>query len=214
MNIGEYSVRTPVVAWLLVVVLLGGGIWGFGAMGKLEDPAFTIKMAKIITQYPGASAQEVQDEVTYHLEDAIQRLPQLKRIKMSVSRPGLSDITIEFKDEYGAKDLPNVFDELRRKVTDIRPLLPPGAAAPMVIDDFGDVYGVYLMLTGADYSWRDLYDVADRIKLELLLVSGVRKVSIDGEQREVVYLDIARSQLAELGIDPVSYTHLRAHETT
>lgn len=214
MNIGEYSVRTPVVAWLLVVVLLGGGIWGFGAMGKLEDPAFTIKMAKIITRYPGASAQEVQDEVTYHLEDAIQRLPQLKRIKMSVSRPGLSDITIEFKDEYGAEDLPNVFDELRRKVTDIRPLLPPGAAAPMVIDDFGDVYGVYLMLTGADYSWRDLYDVADRIKLELLLVSGVRKVSIDGEQREVVYLDIARAQLAELGIDPSTIAAVLGSQNT
>jgi multidrug efflux pump subunit AcrB len=148
MNIGEYSVRTPVVAWLLVVVLVAGGIVGFQGMGKLEDPAFTIKMAKILTQYPGASAREVQDEVTYHLEDAIQRLPQLKRIKMSVSRPGLSDILIEFKDEYSAAELPNVFDELRRKVTDIRPKLPPGALAPMVIDDFGDVYGVYLMLTG------------------------------------------------------------------
>lgn len=202
MNIGEYSVRTPVIAWLLVVVLVGGGFWAFGAMGKLEDPAFTIKMAKILTQYPGATAQEVQDEVTYHLEDAIQRLPQLKRIKMSVSRPGLSDITIEFKDEYGADELPNVFDELRRKVADVQPLLPPGAQAPMVIDDFGDVYGVYLMLTGEDYSWRDLYDVADNIKRELVLVDGVRKVNIDGEQREVVYLDIARSQIAELGIQP------------
>jgi multidrug efflux pump subunit AcrB len=101
-NIGEYSVRTPVTAWLFVVVLLVGGVYGFQNMGKLEDPAFTIKMAKIITRYPGASAQEVYDEVTYHLEDAVQRLPQLKRIKMSVSRPGLSDITIEFKDVYGA----------------------------------------------------------------------------------------------------------------
>ncbi|MEE4110884.1 MAG: efflux RND transporter permease subunit [Halieaceae bacterium] len=204
MNIAEYSVRTPVTAWLFVVVLLVGGVYGFRNMGKLEDPAFTIKMAKIITRYPGASAREVYDEVTYHLEDAVQRLPQLKRIKMSVSRPGLSDITIEFKDVYGADELPNIFDELRRKVTDIRPKLPPGAMAPMVIDDFGDVYGVYLMLTGRDYTWRDLYDVADDIKRQLVLVDGVRKVSIDGEQQEVVYLDISRARLAELGIDPRS----------
>lgn len=214
MNIGEYSVRTPVVAWLLVVVLTAGGIWGFQAMGKLEDPAFTIKMAKIITQYPGATAREVQDEVTYHLEDAIQKLPQLKRIKMSVSRPGLSDITIEFKDELRADDLPNVFDELRRKVVDVQPLMPPGAAAPMVIDDFGDVYGVYLMLTGEDYSWRDLYDIADRIKPQLALVKGVRKISIDGKQSEVVYLDIARSQLAELGIDPNAITSVLGSQNT
>ena len=202
MNIGEYSVRTPVISWLVVLIMVAGGIYGFQKMGKLEDPAFTIKMAKIMTQYPGASAQEVQDEVTYHLEDAIQRLPQLKRIKMTVSRPGLSDITIEFKDEYSAADLPNIFDELRRKVADVKPLLPPGAMEPMVIDDFGDVYGIYLMLTGEGYTWRDLYDVADDIRRELVLVDGVRKVEIDGEQREVVYLDISRSRLAELGIDP------------
>jgi multidrug efflux pump subunit AcrB len=204
MNIGEYAVRNPVIGWLLVVIMLAGGVFGFQHMGKLEDPAFTIKMAKIITRYPGASAREVHDEVTYHLEDAVQKLPQLKRIKMSVSRPGLSDILIEFKDQYSAADLPNIFDELRRKVTDVRPKLPPGAMAPMVIDDFGDVYGVYLMLTGEGYSWRDLYDVADNIKRELVLVDGVRKVLIDGEQKEVVYLDVARAQLAELGIDPAS----------
>ncbi|MFT7289159.1 MAG: multidrug efflux pump subunit AcrB [Halieaceae bacterium] len=206
MNIGEYSVRTPVISWLIIVILVAGGVLGFQRMGKLEDPAFTIKMAKIITLYPGASAQEVQDEVTYHLEDAVQKLPQLKRIKMSVSRPGLSDISIEFKDEYGAAQLANIFDELRRKVADVRPKLPPGALAPMVIDDFGDVYGVYLMLTGDGYSWRDLYDVADEVKRELVLIDGVRKVSIDGEQKEVVYLDISRARLAEMGIDPRSIT--------
>ncbi|MFT4768878.1 MAG: multidrug efflux pump subunit AcrB [Glaciecola sp.] len=204
MSIGAYSVRTPVISWLVVVIMVAGGVLGFQKMGKLEDPAFTIKMAKIITRYPGASAQEVHDEVTYHLEDAIQKLPQLKRLKMSVSRPGLSDITIEFKDEFSAADLPNVFDELRRKITDVRPKLPPGAQDPIVIDDFGDVYGVYLMLTGEGYTWRDLYDVADDVKRQLVLVEGVRKVSIDGEQQEVVYLDMSRSRLAELGIDPAA----------
>ena len=201
MNIGEYSVKNRVISWLLVVIMIGGGVAAFEQMGKLEDPAFTIKSAKILTLYPGATAREVQDELTYHLEDAIQKMPQVKRIKMSVSRPGLSDILIDFKDEYKAADLPNIFDELRRKVADVRPSLPPGAQAPIVLDDFGDVYGIYLMLTGDGYSWRDLYDTADAVKKKLVLVDGVRKVVIDGEQREVVYLDIPRSTIAEMGLD-------------
>lgn len=201
MNIGEYSVKSKVVSWLLVVIMVGGGILAFDKMGKLEDPAFTIKSAKILTRYPGATAQEVQDEVTYHLEDAIQRMEQIKRIKMSVSRPGLSDILIDFKDKYRADDLPNIFDELRRKVADISPSLPPGAAPPTVIDDFGDVYGVYVVLTGEGYTWRDLYDTADAVKKQLILIPGVRKVVIDGQQSEVVYVDISRARMAELGID-------------
>lgn len=201
-NIGTWSVDNRVSAWLLVVVLLGGGYWGFVSMGKLEDPAFTIKMAKILTAYPGASARQVEEELTYHLEDAVQRMPQLKRIKMAVSRPGLSDITVEFKDRYRAEDLPNILDELRRKVSDVRPRLPPGAREPVVVDDFGDVYGVYLVLTGDGYSWADLYDTADALKRELVLVPGVRKVVIDGVQEEVVYVDVSRSRLGEIGIGP------------
>lgn len=201
MNIGEFSVENKVISWLLVVIMVGGGIIAYGKMGKLEDPAFTIKSAKILTPYPGATAREVQEELTYHLEDAIQKMPQVKRIKMSVSRPGLSDILVDFKDEYKAKDLPNIFDELRRKIADVKPSLPPGAQDPIILDDFGDVYGIYMMLTGDGYSWRDLYDTADAIKKQLVLVPGVRKVVIDGEQREVVYLDVSRSRMAELGID-------------
>ena len=102
MNIGEFSVQNRVISWLLVVIMVGGGIMAFGEIGRLEDPSFTIKAAKVITRYPGATAREVQDELTYHLEDAIQKMPQVKRIKMSVSRPGLSDILIDFKDEYKA----------------------------------------------------------------------------------------------------------------
>ena len=156
MNIGEYSVKHKVVSWLLVILLVGGGISGFDAMGKLEDPNFTLKEAKIITQYPGATAQQTQDEVTYHIEEAIQRLPQLKRIKMSISRPGYSDIQVEFKDEYTTADFPDIYDELRRKIADMKHKLPPGAGEPTIVDDFADVYGVYLALTGSGYTYRDL----------------------------------------------------------
>ncbi len=214
MNIGEYSVRTPVISWLLVIILVGGGLLSFDEMGKLEDPAFTIKNAKVITLYPGASAQEVEDEVTYHIEDAIQRMEQVKEIKMSISRPGMSDISIEFKDKYRADDFPNIYDELRRKIADMKGKLPPGAQDPMVIDDFGDVYGVYLALTGQGYSWRDLWDFADYLKQELVLVPGVRKVSISGTQREVVYVDISRERLGELGIAPGAIAQLLQSQNT
>jgi multidrug efflux pump subunit AcrB len=200
-NIGDYSVRNPVISWLLVVIMVGGGIIAFDRMGKLEDPAFTIKSAKILTRYPGATAREVQEELTYHLEDALQKMPQLKRIRMSVSRPGLSDIQVEFRDQYKAADLPDIFDELRRKIADVKPLLPPGAMEPAILDGFGDVYGVYLVLHGQGYSWRDLHDTAIAIKKRLVLVPGVRKVVIDGEQREVAYLEISRNRIAELGLD-------------
>ena len=208
MNIGEYSVRTPVTSWLLVIILVGGGFWAFQEMGKLEDPAFTIKQAKIITLYPGASAREVQEEVTYHIEDAIQKLEQIKRIKMTVSRPGMSDIQIEFKDKYRSEDFPDIYDELRRKLADMKAKLPPGAQDPMVIDDFGDVYGIYVAISGDGYSWRDLWDFADRMKRQIILVDGVRKIVIDGEQKEVVYVDISRSKMGELGISPEQIAHI------
>ncbi len=202
MNIGEFSVHSKVISWLLIIIMVGGGLMAFEGMGKLEDPEFTIKLAKVITTYPGATAEEVQEEVTYHIEDAIQKMEQVKWIKMSVSRPGVSDITIEFKDKYRKADFPNIFDELRRKIADVKPSLPPGANDPMVIDDFGDVYGIYAVITGDGYTWRDLWDTADRLKKQLVQVDGVRKVVIDGAQKEVVYVDISRSQIAELGISP------------
>ncbi len=199
MNIGEYSVRRPVVSWLLILIMVGGGIYGFEKIGKLEDPNFTIKKAKIITYYPGATARQVQDEVTYHIEDAVQLMGQLKRISMAISRPGMSDISLEFKDEYTAEDFPAIYDELRRKIADMKRKLPPGVN-PIIVDDFADVYGVYLALHGEGYTYRDLKDVADDLKKQLVLVPGVRKVVIGGAQPEVVYLEISRQKLGELGI--------------
>jgi multidrug efflux pump subunit AcrB len=214
MNIGEYSVKTPVISWLLVIIMVAGGVWSFERMGKLEDPAFTIKSAKIITYYPGATAKEVQDEVTYHIEDAIQRMEQVKRIKMAISRPGMSDISIDFKDTYRGDDFPNIYDELRRKIADMKSKLPPGSYSPIIVDDFGDVYGVYLALSGKGYSWRDLWDTADSLKRELVLVPGVRKVSIGGTQKEVVYVDISRARMGELGISTSAIAQVLSSQNT
>ncbi|MEN8176919.1 MAG: efflux RND transporter permease subunit, partial [Pseudomonadota bacterium] len=136
------------------------------------------------------------------IEDAIQRMEQVKSIKMSVSRPGMSDIQIEFKDKYRAQDFPDIYDELRRKIADMKDKLPPGAGDPMVIDEFGDVYGIYVAISGDGYTWRDLWDFADEFKRQLVLVSGVRKIQIGGEQQEVVYLEMSRARMGELGISP------------
>ncbi len=200
MNIGEYSIKNRVISWLLVIIMVVGGVYGFEGMGKLEDPNFTIKTAKIITHYPGATARQVQDEVTYHIEEAIQLMEQLKRIKMSISRPGMSDIEIEFKDEYKAKNFPDIYDELRRKIADMQHKLPPGSQSPIIVDSFADVYGVYVALTGEGYSYRDMKDVADELKKQLVLVPGVRKIVIGGVQKEVVYIEISRTRLGEMGI--------------
>ncbi len=200
MSLGEFSVNRPVISWLLVIIFVVGGYNGFMKMGKLEDPNFTIKEVKIITYYPGASAQQVHDEVTYHIEEALQLMPQLKWIKMSISRPGMSDIQVTFQDKYKAEDFPDIYDEVRRKIEDMLHKLPPGAQKPIVVDSFSDVYGIYLALTGDGYSYRDLKDTADFIKKELVLVDGVKKVEIGGAQQEVVYLDISREKMGELGI--------------
>jgi multidrug efflux pump subunit AcrB len=138
--------------------------------------------------------------VTYHIEDAIQQMEQVKELKMSISREGMSEITVKFKDKYKAPDFPNIYDELRRKINDVQSQLPPGAGPSIVVDDFADVYGIFGAIYGEGYSYRDLKDVADLLKEQLVLVDGVRKVVIDGVRKEVVYLEISRARLAELGL--------------
>ncbi|MEH6453113.1 MAG: efflux RND transporter permease subunit, partial [Psychromonas sp.] len=202
MNIAQYSIANKVVTWLVVIILIGGGITAYDKIGKLEDPAFTIKEAKVITLYPGATADEVEAEVTFHVEDALQQMEQLKRLKMTVNRPGYSEVTVEFQDKYKLDSMPGIYDEVRRKIADMEHKLPPGAMPPIIVDTYADVYGLYLSLTGEGYSYRDLKDFADVLKKQLVLVDGVRKVVLGGEQKEEVNIFLSRTKLAELGISP------------
>ncbi|MCG6937610.1 MAG: efflux RND transporter permease subunit [Gammaproteobacteria bacterium] len=199
MNIAEYSVTNKVTTWLMIILFLAGGITALQEISRLEDPEFTIKQAKIYTRYPGATPLEVEREVTYHIENAVQQLQQLKRVE-SISQNGTSEVTVVIKDKYKKPDFPNIWDELRRKINDVQSQLPPGAQKSVVFDDFGDVYGLYYALTGDGYSYRELKDYADLLKEQLLLVPGVRKITIDGNLNEVVYLEISRANLANLGI--------------
>ncbi len=199
MNIAEFSIRRRVATLALTFALTMGGVLAYTSMGRLEDPEFTIKDAQVITAYPGATAMEVAYEVTDALESAIQQLGQLKRVT-SVSRPGMSIITVTIKDKYGKNDLPQVWDELRRKVGDAAASLPPGASTPVVYDDFGDVYGIFFAVTADGYSYSELKNYVDFLRRELLLVPDVAKVTIWGAQPEVVYVEVSRSRVRALGV--------------
>ena len=176
-------------------------------LGRLEDPQFTLKQALIITSYPGASPLQVEEEVSYPIENAIQQLPYVDHVT-SISTNGTSQIMVEMKGIYRAKELKQIWDELRRKVNDLRPQLPPGVQAPVVNDDFGDVYGMLYAVTGDGYSDEEIRDYVDFLRRELVLVDGVGKVSVSGRQQEQVVVEISRSRLASLGIPPTQIASL------
>lgn len=199
MNLAEFSIRKRTVTWFFTVLIAVGGIWAYNGLGKLEDPSFTIKTAVIATSYPGASPLEVENEVTALIESAAQKLGQTDKVR-SLSKEGLSMVYVDIKPSYTARDLPQIWDELRRKVTDVQTQLPPGAGPSLVNDDYGDVYGVYYALTGEGYTFRELEDHADLLRRELLLVEGVANVEIAGVQTETIYVEIDRSRMAQLGI--------------
>ena len=170
-------------------------------MGRLEDPEFTIKEALIITPYPGASAEEVAKEVTNPIESACQQLGQLKRVDSESSR-GRSVVTAVIKDNYDRHTIPQVWDELRRKVADAQAQLPPSVrGSSMVIDDFGDVYGIFMAISGDGFAESELRRYAEFLRRELLQVADIKKVELFATQQEVVFLEISRLRLARLGIN-------------
>ncbi len=202
MSIAKIAVEKKTVTVFATFVLLVGGLFSYSQLGQLEDPEFTVKTAVVTTTYPGASAEEVELEVTDRIEQAIQEMPQLKQIE-SYSRAGVSNITVDIKPSYTSDKLPQIWDELRKKVGDVSSSLPPGAGVPIVADDFGDVYGFLLAITGDGFDYNELEDYCDDIKKELSLVSGVSRVELWGVQKRCIYLDVSQTQLTQLGIRPV-----------
>jgi multidrug efflux pump subunit AcrB len=201
MNLADLALRNRTTTLVLVFVLLGLGVMSFNSMARLEDPEFTIKDALVITPYPGASATEVAEEVSDKIEIAAQQLGQLKEVESKSDR-GMSVVTVRIKDRYDKSTLPQVWDELRRKVSDAQRSLPPGAGPSVVVDDFGDVWGVFIALYGDEYSEKDLYETAKLLRRELLLVEDVAKVAFWGDRREAVYVEPDRERIAQLGITP------------
>lgn len=201
MNAGEYSIRNDRVLFFTMFFLLVGGLYAYSALGRLEDPEFTIKEALIVTPYPGASAEEVAREVTNPIETACQQLGQLQRVESESTR-GQSVVTAVIQDRYDQHTIPQVWDELRRKISDAQSQLPPSVRGrSMVIDDFGDVYGVFLSISGEGYTQPELRRYAEFLRRELLTVTDVKKVELFAPQQEVVYIEISRQRLAQLGIE-------------
>ncbi len=201
MNIAQYSIEHKVVSWMFAVILLLGGAVAFTGLGQLEFPEFTIKQALVNTAYPGASPQQVEEEVTLPIEDALQQLDAVKHVT-SINSAGLSQIQVEVFDSYDAKSLPQVWDEVRRKVNDLQGQLPQGARAPQVIDYFGDVFGLLYNMTGDGFTHRELKNYADFLRREIVLVDGVKKVSVVGNVPQQIIIEISPEKLLSLGLSP------------
>lgn len=199
MSIAEVCIQKKVVTYCLAVVLLLAGWNAYQTIGRLEDPEFTVKNAQIITFYPGADAEQVAREVTDPIEIAAQQLGELDKVT-STSYPERSVVMVEIKDKYGKNDLPMIWQRLRNKVSEAQ--LPQGASTPMVVDDFGDVWGVYYAIYGDGYSYAELKEYAKTLKRELLLCDDVARVTFIGDQQENVFLEISRERMAASGITP------------
>jgi len=201
MNLTEYAIRQRVVSWMCVLLLFVGGVISFFQLGQLEDPEFTVKEAIIAVPYPGASALEVEEEVTLPVELALQQLAQVDTVE-SISSAGLAQVTVTMKSTYREQELRQIWDEMRRKLNDLAPSLPPGTGAMQINDDFGDVFGIFLALTGEDFDYRSLEDHADFLRRELVLVEGVSKVSIGGKRQQQIVVEVDRNRMAAMQVSP------------
>jgi multidrug efflux pump subunit AcrB len=201
MNIAEWSIRRSVITWVLTILLVVVGWVSFNNLSRLEDPEFSIKEAVITTPYPGASAAEVEEEVTDVIERACQELGQLERVESRSAR-GVSTVKAVMRDKYDKNALPQVWDELRRKVNDYQQYLPPGAGPSIVNDDFGDVYGVFVAITGEGYTYKEMYEYAKFLQRELLKAQDVKRIVFYGVQPEVIYVEMRREKMAKLGVSP------------
>lgn len=201
MDIARFAIKKRTVTLVVTAAVALGGIVSFLGLGQLEDPEFTIFTAIVQTPYPGASPEEVELEVTDRLETAIQTMGQVEHVT-SISRAGLSLIIVDLWSTTDQEDIPQAWDELRRKVGDIQNRMPPGAGPSLVNDDWGDVYGALFAITGDGYTLAEIEDYAKVLRRELLMVDGVGAVELWGIQTEAVFLEISRAKMAQLGLNP------------
>ena len=189
MNIAEFSIKNQVLSVIIILLSLFGGWSAYQNMARFEDPEFTIRTALIYTQYPGASPEEVAREVTEPLETALQQLQEVEEVR-SKSSAGLSEISVDIKYEFSKSkdDLQVIWTKIRNKIKDAERSLSAQASTPMVNDDFGDVYGLYYFITGADYSDAELRRYAKALQKQILQVKGVGKVQLAGEQQEAIFV--------------------------
>jgi multidrug efflux pump subunit AcrB len=188
MNFARNAIERPLYTWLIMLTCLLGGIWGFLSLGRLEDPAFTIKQAVIATQYPGATAEQVALEVSEPLESAIQKMGEVDTIT-SVNQPGQSLIEVEIKSTYDGEELPEIWTKLRARIQDAARGLPEGVSQPYVNDTFGDVYGLFYAVTAEGFTDAERHELATFLRRELLAVEGVADVEVSGLPNEAIFVE-------------------------
>lgn len=203
MNITRFTLDRPKVVLTLLFIVVAGGLFSFRDMPQAEDPGYKVRMALVATYFPGASPQRVEQLVTDKLEKAIQEMPELDYMK-SESKTGVSIIYVNIKENY--KNLRPIWDSLRRKVDRARSDLPEGIYGPYVNDEFGDVFGIVLTITGDGFSYAELKKSADEIREELLKLSEVAKVEIYGAQDERVFVEFDNARLSAFNISPLFLT--------
>ena len=201
MNLAELAIRNRLICAIAIAGVLAGGWHAYRNMARLEDPEFLIRTAVVVTQYPGATAEEVAEEVTAALETAIQELQEVDEIT-STSSIGLSSINVDIRYAFSRSraELDAVWSKLRNRIRDARTRLPPGASEPLVNDDYGDVYGLYYLITGEGFSPRELHDYAKALRTDLLAVADVGKVALLGAHTEAIYVEVSLDRAAALGV--------------
>ena len=199
-NLSKWALDHPALTRYLMVVLMLLGFAAYFQLGQDEDPPFTFRAMVVRTYWPGATAQQVAEQVTDKIERTLQEVPYADKIR-SYSKPGESQIILEIKDYSKPSEVPNVWYSVRKKVGDIRGTLPPGVQGPLFNDEFGDVYGVIYALEADGFNYAELKTFADDVRQDLLRVKDVAKVELFGAQDEKVYIEISQKRLAQLGLD-------------
>ena len=202
MNLSQYSLDYKKVIYFFLAIMLIGGVMSFSQLGKKADAPFVIKTAVLMTQYPGATPEQVENLITEPIEREIQSLSRVWKVQ-SQSFYGLSKITVELLPSTPADQIPQMWDNLRRKVLNLQPKLPEGASTITVSDDFGDVYGLYYGLTAGDgFTYSEILDVARELEKQLVTLDGIMSVSLFGAQTEVVNVKYSSARLMSLGLKP------------
>src|SRR4051812_16669713 len=199
-NLSKWALDHPALTRYLMVVLMLLGFTAYFQLGQDEDPPFTFRAMVVRTYWPGATAQQVAEQVTDKLERSLQQAPYADKIR-SYSKPGESQIIFQIKDNSKPTDVANVWYTVRKNIGDMRGTLPPGVQGPFFNDDFGDVYGTIYALESDGYTYAELKQFADDVRQQLLRVPDVAKVELFGNQDEKLYIEISQKRLAQLGLD-------------
>ena len=199
-NLSKWALEHPELTRYLMIVLMIMGFAAYFQLGQDEDPPFTFRAMVVRTYWPGATAQQMAEQVTDKIEKTLQEVPFADKIR-SYSKPGESQIIFQIKDNSKAAEVANVWYAVRKKIGDMRYTLPGTVQGPFFNDDFGDVYGVIYALEADGFSYAELKDHADQVRQKLLRVKDVSKVELFGAQDEKLFIEISQKRLSQLGLD-------------